>query len=175
MADFRIEDINRTISQEARDAISDLILAWAAFDTAVSYWCGLAFGIDMDMMSILIGNMDTKTRLEKIKQACEHVGYTELAKSIKVLSSNHKKHADIRNIIAHRRCVGMIDIEGVPLVFTSTKHVHRNPGQFEMTIIALDQVKGATRFANHYAESIMKITEAYERQGPPQGQSEQPD
>ena len=63
---FRIDDLNPTLSENARQFICDLTLAWASYDVAVSYWTVIAFNLPLDRGALFLGNMDTKAKLDKL-------------------------------------------------------------------------------------------------------------
>ncbi len=157
-----MDDLDRTLTQDAKDAICDLVLAWAGFDTTVSYWMGLTFGLDIDIASILIGNMDTRTKLDRMKLVYDHLGAPQASASIGRLVKAHGEFVDTRNAIAHRRCVGMTHTDCERLIFTSSKHIRKDVGRFEVLAIDVEQLKAATSFANEAVEKILKISEPQE-------------
>ena len=64
---FDVEDLDRTLEDQDRLIMAETILAWADLDTGISRLILLVFGLDDDAGSILIGNMDLKTKVEKSK------------------------------------------------------------------------------------------------------------
>ncbi len=163
---FQEENLERHISSDMKIAIADLIMAWAALDTIIEYWSGLTFGLPMDLHSILFGNMQTKARIEKLKLAFSHYGNDSSAKSLTRLAKGHSKFADTRNAIAHRKCIGTLKDDPSRLVFTSTKHVKKSVGNFEVLAIDLSEIKAATDFAINAENNIWEITERLTKNEP---------
>jgi hypothetical protein len=153
-----LDDVDRTLTQEARDAVADLVLAWAGYDTMVSYWMMLTFNLDLDVGSILLGNMDTKTKLDRMKALFVHMGADKAAASIERLSKAHLEFVDARNAVAHRRCIGMQKSDPCRLLFTSVKHVRKDVGAFEMLAVDVNMLKAGAQFANEAVDKIMAIT-----------------
>jgi len=159
MARFPIDDLDPNLTQEARDVICDLTLAWASYDTMISYWMILTFGLEMDVGSILLGNMDTKSKLDRMKLLCDHLGFKGSVDSIARLQKSHLEFVEARNALMHRRCIGMTHNDDCErLVFTSVKHIRRDIGNFELLAFDLNMFKTATNFANEAVDKIMKIT-----------------
>ncbi len=71
---FDIDDLDRTLSDQDRLVMAETILAWADLDTGISRLILLTFNLEHDAGSILLGNMDLKTKVEKIKMLHEHHG-----------------------------------------------------------------------------------------------------
>lgn len=152
MEEFRGEGLYRTISQEARDAICDLTLGWGHLDTMVTHLFALSFSLDMDIASILVGNMETKTKLERLRSLLDHLGLKSRADDVHKLNKAHLNHSKIRNIVTHHYCVGMV--ENDTLVFTSWKHIQGDPGTFEIVKINVPRIRNAASFANKAEEEI---------------------
>ena len=68
MPDFDLSDLSHDIHQEARDVICDVILSWARLDSLVSQLALLSFGLALDGGTILLGAMDTKAKLDRLKK-----------------------------------------------------------------------------------------------------------
>ena len=166
MAYLQLDDIDLCITKEAKLAVADMVLAWAALDTMISYWVLLLFGMPMDTGSILLGNMDTKTKITRLKQFFQHHGNAKEAALAQRLSKSHEKFVDARNTIAHRRCFGMQKSDPTRLMFSSTKHILGEVGKFEILAIDLSEIRAATKFASDAEKSIFRLTEPL--QGLPQ-------
>ncbi len=117
---FSDADLDRTISLAAREAICELILAWADLDTIVSYWTIKAFGMQLDVGSIMLGTMDTKTRLMRLKQLYEHKRNMPFAKNIGKLSKEMATWVDCRNIVCHQKCIGQLTSDNERIVFSQS-------------------------------------------------------
>lgn len=106
MPDFTLDDLEPDISPSGRDIICDVVLSWARLDSLVSQLVLTAFGLAVDGGTILLGQMDTRTKLDRLKRLYDHHGMTDAAQSISNLRAWHKKHVDVRNTIAHHTCAG---------------------------------------------------------------------
>lgn len=142
---FDLADLDRTLSDQDRLVMVETILAWADLDTGISRLILLVFGVKDDAGSILIGNMDLKTKVEKIKMLEDHNGRSKSAASFANLAIAMRKFSDCRNIIAHRKCVGKLSSEPRRLAFLSARHVKKVPGQFELGLGPINRIPNAAR------------------------------
>jgi hypothetical protein len=160
MEAFNPDDLEKVIEQDVRDEMLDVILSWARFDTFVSKWVSLAFGTQPDAAVILMGNMDTKNKLDKLKTLYEHFGFAEGAESLNRLRKAHGEHVDVRNAIAHSSCVGRMKSDKQRIVFSSMKRVKGDLGKALVESIHTDQMRAATNFALKACANIEKIIAA---------------
>ena len=129
MIEFQTSDVTSTIDQEARDLIVELILAWARFDSLVTQWTFRLFGMGPDEGSIFIGNMDTKSKLDKVKALFKHHGIKNSVDRIAELAKLAKVHADVRNSICHKTCGGHSKSNPDRLIFSNGKIYPQRPGK----------------------------------------------
>lgn len=160
MLEFQVSNVSGIIDQEGRDAIAALILAWARFDSLVTQWTFRSFGMGPDEGSIFIGNMDTKSKLDKIKALQKHFGHTDAAKQVHDLALAAKGHADIRNSICHKTCGGYSKAHPNMLVFSNGKIYPNMPGRMLVELIHLDAIRTATKFAADSADQISPVIDA---------------
>lgn len=158
MADFSLEDVDPNITESMRLHIADLILRWAAFDTAISYWMVQSFGLPMDASSILLGNMDTRTKLDKLFKLHQHFSHPGTA-AIGRLRKQHEKHVEARNIVAHQRCAGHLKSDPDYMVFHSIRHVAGALGEFEIVCVPLDVMRLSTFWAGKAEQGVRSITD----------------
>ncbi len=156
---FDVSDKANEIDQKARDLISDLILSWARYDSIITHWVIRSFGMGMDEGSIFIGNMDTKTKLNRIKALYKHFGFDDVASDIADLSKAHEEHADVRNTVCHKACAGQSKSNPERLIFAGAKAVSGKPGQMLVELLHLEQLERARHFAKLNADKIMGIVE----------------
>lgn len=160
MIEFQISDVSNIIDEEGRFAIADLILAWARFDSLVTQWTFRSFGMGADEGSIFIGNMDTKSKLDKIKALQKHFGHTDSVNKVNELAKAAKAHADIRNSICHKTCGGYSKSDPSRLIFSNGKIYPQMPGRMQVELIHLDQIRTATQFATSAADQISPLNDA---------------
>ena len=163
-SDFQIDDVNPEISENARFYICELILAWATYDVSVSYWISVAFQMPLDRGAVFLGNMDTKTKLDKLVKLYTHFGEAESAKGVRALRTEHEKHVEVRNAVTHASCRGMLLSQPDRLVFSYFKML--GPGRMQMDAIHLEQLIKAATFATEAAKRIYEITDGMEAHSP---------
>lgn len=160
MIEFPISDVSATIDEESRNLISDLVLAWARYDSLVTQWTYRSFGMGPDEGSIFIGEMPTKSKLDKLKALFTHYGHTSTAQLVAKISKQSKLHADVRNSICHKTCGGHSRSDPDRLIFSDGRIFRTKPGQMMVELIHLDQIRAATKFANQFADAISKLVDA---------------
>lgn len=156
---FEIDNINPNITPAARKAMCNLILAWASYDSLVSQWVIVSFGLPLDAGSILVGNMDTRNKLERLETLYRHHGLNG-AVSIKALRKEHLEHVEVRNRICHAHCAGVFRSDWKRVVFAPVKDSRGEPGNMQVEAIHIDQMKAATKFAKLAASNINRLVEA---------------
>lgn len=158
--DFDFDDIDPNIPDEVKIAIADLFLSWGKFDNAVTFWATAIlrrFGLPEDVCSIFIGNMDTRTKLDRIKAVFSHFGYKDVVSQIAKLIKSHGREVEIRNALAHRHCAGMIS--GNKLVFVSMKHRLGEVGNVDMFVFKTSEIDHALKFSNYALLSVMQAAQ----------------
>ena len=58
--------LDAKLSAEARDVICRMTINWGLFDSVLTEFTLKAFGASHEEGSILIGNMDTRTKLDRL-------------------------------------------------------------------------------------------------------------
>lgn len=150
---FPTDDVGK-VSQEARDVMLDLILAWARLDTACSIWVTLAFGMCTDSGPILLGNMDTKSKLDRLKALAKHHKLATAAKSIDNLKKTVEHYAQIRNAIAHSMLAGeRVSKPGV-IVFSPLKPAPGVLAHMMIQEVRLEAMKKAAAFARDAGDRL---------------------
>jgi hypothetical protein len=151
---FDISDLDRFITDEDKFVMIETILAWADLDTGISRLTLLMFGLQEDAGSILIGNMDLKTKVERLKALHDHYGRSEGALSLGRLLKAMRSHSGSRNVIAHRKHVGRMKSEPKRLVFMSSKHVKGSIGSFEILCVHHSEFIASAAFARDASVKI---------------------
>ncbi|MEA3014376.1 MAG: hypothetical protein QOD42_2921 [Sphingomonadales bacterium] len=156
---FDVTNLNRNIGHAARKAISELVLAWATYDSLVSQWVIVTFSLPLDAGAILVGNMNTETKLERLETLYRHHGVSGAA-SIKILRKEHLVHVTIRNRVCHAHCAGRFKSDPDRIVFAPVKQMTGNPGEMLVEALHIDQMVAATVFAKNAAKNINRLIEA---------------
>jgi hypothetical protein len=154
---FDHDDLDRVLTNKDRLIMVETILSWADLDTGLSRLILLIFGLDDDAGSILIGNMDLKTKAEKIKILYDHRQMKKDTESLTSLISGMKTFSACRNAIAHRKVIGRLKSVPTRIVFLSAKHIKRSPGQFEMLAIDHSEMIASAAFASNAAITVGKM------------------
>jgi hypothetical protein len=157
---FDVNDLERVVTDDDKLIMIETILAWADLDTGVSRLTLLMFGLEADAGSILIGNMDVKTKVERIKGLYEHLGNVAGTKGMAALKTAMMKHSSSRNVIAHRKCIGKLISQPTRLVFLSSKHVKGQAGRFEMLAIDHSEMVASAKFARAASRTVSKMIDA---------------
>jgi hypothetical protein len=162
---FDIDDLERVLTDIDKLIMMETILAWAELDTGISRLTLLVFGMDFDAGSILIGNMDLKTKVERIKALCEHRGHAAAKEWAAKLIPAMQEHSISRNAVAHRKCVGRLISQPTRLVFMSAKHVKGYAGRFEMMAIDHSELTASAKFARKAAKEVGAMIDGIEAGG----------
>lgn len=180
--DFNISDVSNEIDEESRALVADLVLAWARYDSLVTQWTYRTFNMTADEGSIFIGNMDTRTKLERIKALYKHYGHKSSVEKVAELAKLHKDHADVRNTICHKTCGGHSKSDPDRLIFSNGKIYPQMPGRMLVELIHLDQIREAIAFAKgssdwigQIVDKLIALQEELQKPSPDSPPSSQPD
>jgi hypothetical protein len=86
--------------------ITDLVLAWAEFDASLLYLVIVAYNIRDDVARILLGNMDFRTRVERVKTLADRCGAEDLKKAMATINKEMPHFLQARNTVCHNHYVG---------------------------------------------------------------------
>jgi len=157
MSELSKDDVTATIDVETAQLISKLILAWARFDSLVSHWTIHAFGMNSGAGAILLGNMDTRTKLERLKKLHKHYGVVEAVAFVKNLMAELIKHVDVRNAITHKACGGHYKPDPDRLIFANIMPFEQKIGTMQIELVHLDQIRAAAAFAAAAGDQVGSI------------------
>jgi hypothetical protein len=138
-------DLDPTVPPHCRDAMLDLVLAWAAVDGALSMWFGQVFGLTPSVASILVSRADGGTKLQRMMKVRLAEGKLDEVKKIKSIKKSYEDHVKPRNIVAHSKCVGVRKSDPDYVVFMTFE-------TFGVDSLAVDhvpvqQMQRSTKFA----------------------------
>ena len=132
----------------------DLILSWARYDTLISQWLIYAFGMSLDDGAIIVGSMDTKTKIDRLKGIYQHHGMGGAVTSLNRLLTAHLDKRWIRNHIAHSPCVGRLKSNPETVVFLAVKASKGHLGNMAVYEISLDDMKKTEAYARTVADEL---------------------
>ena len=168
MQETPAEDISQFLDEEARTVMLDLVLQWARYDGLISQWVLLAYGLSADNGALLLGNMDTKSKLDRLKHLYEHHQMTKAAKRVAELQKGHLALVGIRNLLAHAGCGGLSVSNPNKIYFSPVRAVKGHLGMMTIEAYTKDDFRLAERFAREMGDQIyLFIKPLLERQSPP--------
>jgi hypothetical protein len=153
---FDLANIDMELSNEARDVILALVMSWGLMETTIGLFFLRAFRLAADDGSILVGPMDTKAKLDKLKTLYQHHGMASAAKSIADLKAAMAHFVEVRNLIAHGMCIGHHRLERGDIVFTVGKFAKGKKGKLLARVIPLAHIENATQFADSVGDVFSK-------------------
>jgi hypothetical protein len=163
MNQFDMEDLNRDfLSPEARDAMLELILAWAYLEGCLGLWVGAKFDVRGDKAAILLGRTDAKGKLRKLQRLYSLEGHAKIATEIRKNGDTLDKKARARNTLAHAGCLGSLHSNPDRIVFAAYE-AHALE-QLSIEVLHLDAMKASSQWARRYAATVQAILEAIERE-----------
>ncbi|CAM3264330.1 hypothetical protein SPAN111604_13710 [Sphingomonas antarctica] len=171
---FDVDDLDRSITDNDRLIMAETILAWADLDTGISRLIMLVFDLDESSGSgsILIGNMDLKTKAEKIKVLYDHIGNKAAATNMSKLITAMKEYSFCRNAVAHRKVIGRMTSDPTRIAFLSAKHVKGEVGKYEILAIDHSEFIASAKFARAASVKVHELMIKFEDSGDDRANSE---
>ena len=168
MQETPAEDVSQNLDDEAREVMLDLVLQWARYDGLVSQWVLHAYGLSADNGALLLGNMDTKTKLDRLKLLYEHHQMAKAVSRIAELKKAHLALVGIRNLLAHAACGGLSVSDPNKIYFSPVKAAKGRLGMMTIEAHTKDDFRLAARFAREMSDQIyLFIQPLLERPSPP--------
>ncbi|HEX8401109.1 MAG TPA: hypothetical protein VF628_05340 [Allosphingosinicella sp.] len=156
MRQFDMADLDRDgLTQAAKDAMLDLILAWAHLDGMLSLWVGVKFGLRPDKTAILLGRSDAQSKLLKLQRLYAMEGADQLVPQIRAIRKSYEKQVAPRNTMAHASCRGCLKSEPDRIVFAAFEAVKL--GEPAIDAVPIEVMERSTRWANLLSERVEKI------------------
>ena len=115
--------------------VTDLILAWASFDTGLIWLMEEAFEIPSRNSRILVGNMDIKGRIGKLKTLGSNMGFDDFKALMAQWESQYEKFVKPRNAICHMHFFGHIRDRPELWVFGPAKAERGPPRDVRMLVL----------------------------------------
>lgn len=124
----------------------ELILAWARLDSSLTMFMVRAFNTTTDYGALMVGNMQSRDKIEKLRALYKHHKMTEALQDIAILERLHRHYVDSRNAIAHHVCLGMYRGSDA-LIFSAGKVALGVKGNVVAQGYSLEHMRAATSFA----------------------------
>lgn len=154
---LRQRDLYPHVSPKAQEVMYRLIQAWALYETTLTSFMMAAFRLPLDEGSILFGNMDTRTKLDRLKALYQHYDMKDAVKSIAHISSLHGKFVGMRNAVAHFVCDGHLKKDPNYLVFSGAKHLKGSRNAVLCEVYKTDAMVHAVAFAGAVSIGLIDI------------------
>lgn len=161
MEQFSKDDLTFTLDDKARAVMLGVILEWARYDSLVSQWLLYAFGLSPDEGAILLGNMDTRTKLERVKNLYQHHAMDEAVDRIARLQKAHGDLVDVRNAIAHAMCAGHRKSDPEQIIFAPVRPVKGRLGNMLVEMHSVKSMEAAAFFAKGIADQLHPFVEPF--------------
>jgi hypothetical protein len=152
--DLSPENLTFNLDSNSREAILDLVLAWGRYDGLISQWLLHAFGLSLDSGSILLGNMDTRTKLDRLKGLYQHHGMKSAVANIAKLQKAHLEYVDIRNLIAHSGCAGQVKSHPWMVAFAPVKTTKGLLDTMIIEAVSVTRMHNAERWAQETSDAL---------------------
>ena len=155
-----VTDIRRELDQRHRDAMLDLVLAWASLDVALGMLLSGVRGLPLHEGAEQIGVMGATAKLNEVYKAVRAVpGAAEAARKLKKHKKNYEIHAAPRNSVAHACCVGVSSTDADYVVFTAFKKFGAD--QLVCDAIPVQQMHRATVWGRAMRDLVMRMVNVY--------------
>lgn len=154
-----LDDLDSRLPDGMRIAVANMMFAWGAYDSAITYWLAKTLGTPLDVASIMFGNMQTDTKLTKLRTLFEHYGMSDAATGLKQLRAQHQERVVARNAVAHSRCVGVLKSQPDHYAFSTVAHVKGSPGMLGLSLVPYAEVILSAKFASDSAKQIMELAD----------------
>ena len=152
--DFNLSNDVETGKPDGFDSlVADLILAWARFDAGLIFLMADAFELPYRHSRILLGNMDIKTRIARLKKLASHLGVDPVAELMGVWERNYEKMAKPRNTVCHMSYFGSVKSDPERLVFGPGTPEPNDSGA-SVVVLHADYLRASTTWANQCSSTI---------------------
>lgn len=151
------ERINPVLLPVAENAINILVRTWPYFDHVLTEWLILLAEMQQDIGRILIGQMETKTKLDKLKAISKHLGHDADVKTIARISKSHVHFSKIRNAVAHCPILGMNPDHPMEILFVESRFVKGRRDLVDVSSIRLERIMAAAAFASKTTATIRRV------------------
>ena len=149
--DFDPLDLDKKIPGHAKDAIINLLQAWALFEIALTDWLIASIGTNQDIGTLLFQRVSTNSKIDKLKQIYAHVGAKTDLEKLKELSRLEEKYSQIRDAVVHNMFLGTrndaSDETQCELIYSRHRPAKNRMKSIEAVVIRTPDIKAAATFA----------------------------
>lgn len=151
-------DLNPVLPAEVREAMLDVILAWANLDAVTSFLAAAISGMDPDQGADSFGRKVIADKLKSMAKPLKAAGQTEGVETIERIAVEYSDRAYLRKRIAHSRCAGVRISNPDAVVFLPFER-ERPPGNLAIEIFDLAKFREATDWARTVHDHFLRIVD----------------
>lgn len=150
-------------SAEASKSILLLMRSWPFYELALTEWLSVETGMQPDIARIMIGNMDTRNKLDKLVELHKHRNLTKQSQTVELIKKGDRNHSKTRNTVVHCPLMGAHKSNPETLSFLTSKFVKGRPDVVKANRVKLGSILAAAQFANAVSDQILASVEKARR------------
>lgn len=153
-----LADLQREIPQVVRDAMLDLVLAWASLDMATAFFLASLSGLDPDLGAEKYGRKEIADKFKRTSKLLDEAGEHDRSAEIKKIAEAYPSKALYRRRIAHARCAGVRKSDPEKLVFLPYER-EGAPGNLAIEIFDVSLLIDARNWADAVHGYLMAMVD----------------
>jgi hypothetical protein len=157
--DFDPLVLDKSMPQSAQEAILLLMRAWPLFEIALTDWLIAVAGMTTDIGALMVGRMDTRGKIDKLKEIYSHLGNKDQVRWLTNLNKSARGYTVIRNTVVHSIYLGHRPdpekSEEYQLIFSNHRPVKGRQKSIGAVIVKLRDIKRTATFAGSAASKII--------------------
>ncbi len=151
--------LDKSMPKSAEEAILLLMRAWPMFEIALTDWLIAVAGMNSDVGALMVGRMETRGKIEKLKDIYSHLGNKDQVQWLTNLNRSAEGYTLIRNTVVHALYLGHRPDpekpEAYQLIFSNHRPVKGKQNSIESVILTLHNINMAAKFAGRAASKII--------------------
>ena len=151
-------DLQAKLPQEVREAMLDVVLAWANLDMATAFFVSLVSELDPDDGAKKFGRKQIEEKLARAGKILAENKREELAEEVREIAESYQEKSFYRRRIAHSKCAGVRKTNPRRVVFLPYEQ-EGPPGNLAVEIFALDFFTEAITWARSAHDTLMKYVD----------------
>jgi hypothetical protein len=152
-------DIEPVLPADVREAMLNLILAFANLDGATAFLAASLSGLGIDKGAERFGRKIVADKLKAASKALSQAGRQQEARFIDEISADYVGRALIRKRIAHARCAGVRKSDATRVIFLP--YEREGPaGHFAVEVHGIETIRSDAAWAEHVGNTIMAYVDA---------------
>jgi hypothetical protein len=137
--------LDRKMPQDAQEAILLLVRMWPLYEIALTDWLIAIAGMDSEIGVLMVGRMDTRGKIDKLKEIYAHLGDKDQVQWLKNLQKSAERYTYFRNTVVHTLYVGHRPDPEKPdeyqLIFSTHRPVKGRPKTIHAITVTLSDIK----------------------------------